>query len=62
MLIRHWHFLTMILTALTLYFARSDWLVPAVLIVLSVVPVAAGTVRLAELASGAAITPENALI
>jgi uncharacterized membrane protein len=39
---------------------RSDWLVPAGLIVLSLVPAAAGTARLAELARGAEITPANA--
>lgn len=58
MLIRHWRFLT----ALMLRFARVGWLVPAALIVFSVVSVAAGIVRLAGLASGAAITPENVLI
>ncbi|MDP9863449.1 MULTISPECIES: DUF2306 domain-containing protein [Streptosporangium] len=40
--------------------AKADWLVPAALIVLSAVPVAAGAVRLAELTGGAEITPENA--
>lgn len=39
---------------------RSDWLIPALLILLSLVPAAAGTVRLDGLASGAAVTPENA--
>ena len=39
---------------------KADWLVPAALIALSFVPVAAGTVRLAELTSGAEITPDNA--
>ena len=39
---------------------KADWLVPAGLMALSVVPVAAGAVRLAELASGAEITPDNA--
>jgi uncharacterized membrane protein len=39
---------------------RSDWLVPAGLIALSLVPTIFGTVRLAQLASGAAITMENA--
>jgi uncharacterized membrane protein len=39
---------------------RSNWLVPAGLIVLSLVPAAAGTARLAELARGAEITPANA--
>ena len=37
----------------------ATWLVPA-LLVLSVVPLAAGAVRLTELASGAEITPANA--
>lgn len=40
--------------------SRRDWLIPAGLIALSLVPAIAGTVRLAQLASGAAITPENA--
>ena len=40
--------------------ARSDWLVPAALIALSFIPVAAGVARLAGLAGGVAITPENA--
>jgi uncharacterized membrane protein len=39
---------------------RSDWLVPAGLVVLSLVPAAAGTARLNALASGTGITPENA--
>jgi uncharacterized membrane protein len=38
---------------------RSDWLVPALLILLSLVPAVAGTARLAQLASGAE-TAENA--
>ncbi len=40
--------------------ARADRLVPAALIALSVIPVAAGVVRLGELTGGAEITPENA--
>jgi uncharacterized membrane protein len=40
--------------------AKSDWLIPAGLIALSLVPAIAGTVRVSQLASGAAITPENA--
>jgi uncharacterized membrane protein len=36
------------------------WLVPAGLILLSAVPVAAGAFRVAELSAGAQITPENA--
>lgn len=40
--------------------SKSDWLIPAALIVLSLVPALAGTARVAQLASGAEITPENA--
>ncbi len=39
---------------------RADWLVPVPLIGLGVVPAIAATARLAELANGAEITPENA--
>lgn len=39
---------------------KADWLLPAGLIALTFIPVAAGAVRLTELASGAAITPANA--
>jgi uncharacterized membrane protein len=39
---------------------KGDWLIPASLIALSMVPAIAGTVRLAQLAGGAEITPENA--
>ncbi len=39
---------------------RADWLVPAGLILLSVVPAVAGAARLASLATGARITAENA--
>lgn len=39
---------------------RTDWLLPAGLIVLSLVPAIAGTARLAQVAGGAAVTPENA--
>lgn len=39
---------------------RSEWLIPAMLILLSLVPAIAGTARVAELASGAAVTPANA--
>ncbi len=38
----------------------SDWLIPSALIALSLVPAVAGTARLAQLAGGANITPENA--
>lgn len=39
---------------------RVDWLIPASLLALGIVPAIAGALRLAELGSGAAITPENA--
>jgi uncharacterized membrane protein len=39
---------------------RSDWLVPAALVALSLVPAVAGTVRLADLAGSGVVTPENA--
>jgi uncharacterized membrane protein len=39
---------------------KAGWLVPAGLVLLGLVPVLAGGVRLAEIASGAAITPANA--
>lgn len=39
---------------------RSDWAIPALLIALSLVPAVVGTARLAELARGASVTPENA--
>ena len=39
---------------------RSDWLIPAALILLSLVPAIAGTARLAQLASGAQVTAANA--
>lgn len=40
--------------------AKRIWPVPTGLIVLSLVPVTAGAVRVTELSSGAAVTPENA--
>jgi uncharacterized membrane protein len=40
--------------------SRADWLIPLGLIALSLVPAIAGSVRLSQLAGGAAITPENA--
>jgi uncharacterized membrane protein len=40
--------------------ARRGWLVPAALILLSAVPVAAGAVRLVKLAVGGEVTPDNA--
>ena len=39
---------------------RSDWLVPTLLILLSLVPAIAGTARLAQLAGGAKVTAANA--
>lgn len=39
---------------------KSDWLIPAGLVVLSLVPALAGTVRLGQIANGAAVTAENA--
>ena len=39
---------------------RSDWWIPTLLIVLSLVPAIAGTARLAQLAGGAKVTAANA--
>jgi uncharacterized membrane protein len=39
---------------------KSDWLIPAGLIALSVAPIIGGAARLAELGGGAPITPDNA--
>lgn len=39
---------------------RRDWMIPAGLILMSLVPAAAGTARLAELARGAMVTAANA--
>jgi hypothetical protein len=39
---------------------KADWLIPAGLILLSMVPAIAGTARVTQLASGAEVTPENA--
>jgi len=41
-------------------YKKSDWLIPAGLIALAFIPVVAGMVRLAMLAGGAPVTPENA--
>ncbi len=38
----------------------TEWLIPAALLLLSAVPIAAGSFRLAELTGGGAVTPENA--
>jgi uncharacterized membrane protein YozB (DUF420 family) len=40
--------------------ARSDWLVPGGLMLLTAVPAIAGALRVAELTGGAQITPDNA--
>lgn len=40
--------------------AKRDWLVPALLLGLTAVPVVAGAFRLAELSVGAKVTPDNA--
>jgi uncharacterized membrane protein len=40
--------------------ARTEWLIPAGLLLLSFVPVAAGAFRVTQLTVGADITPENA--
>jgi len=40
--------------------SRVEWLIPVGLIALSIIPLLAGVVRLAELSSGATITIENA--
>ena len=39
---------------------KSNWLVPAGLVMLSLVPAIAGTARVAQLASGGEVTPDNA--
>lgn len=39
---------------------RPDWLVPGLLVLLSLVPAVAGTARLAEIARGAEVSPANA--
>lgn len=41
-------------------YTKADWLIPAGLIALAFIPVAAGTARLVMLADGAPVTPENA--
>jgi uncharacterized membrane protein len=44
----------------TKHASRSEWWIPAALILLSLVPAVAGTARLTDLAEGGAVTPENA--
>ena len=39
---------------------KSDWIIPAALLALSLVPAIAGSVRVAELTGGAEVTPANA--
>ena len=39
---------------------KKDWLIPIGLVLLSLVPMAAGATRIVELSSGTEITPENA--
>ena len=39
---------------------KADWLIPAGLLALSVIPIAAGSVRLMQLGSGVEVTAENA--
>ena len=39
---------------------RSDWLIPAGLIALSIIPIAGGTFRLVQLGGGAELTPDSA--
>lgn len=48
------------MSATTTFWTKSDWRIPVALIALSLVPALAGTARLAQLAGGANITPENA--
>ncbi len=45
---------------MTISSTKPGWLVPAALIMLSAIPVAAGALRVAQLAGGAGITPDNA--
>jgi uncharacterized membrane protein len=40
--------------------SRTDWLIPAGLVLLSLIPMLAGGVRLAQLGTGVEITPDNA--
>ena len=53
----HHHTIAMSTTTST---RRAEWLIPASLILLSMVPAVAGTMRLAELSSGAEVTAANA--
>ena len=40
--------------------SKAEWLIPAALLLLSAVPVAAGAFRLTQLTGGAEVTPDNA--
>jgi uncharacterized membrane protein len=40
--------------------SRADWLLPAALLALGLIPIAAGTVRLLALGGGAPVTPDSA--
>lgn len=40
--------------------AKADWFIPAGLIALSIIPIAAGAFRIVEIGSGAKVTPDNA--
>lgn len=46
--------------SMTMTRTRSQWRVPAALVLLSFVPALAGTVRVAQLAGGGQVTPDNA--
>lgn len=48
------------LTRLIIRIYTTEWLSPAVLVFLSLVPIAAGAARMTQLVGGAEITPENA--
>ena len=39
---------------------RTEWLMPGALLALSAIPMAAGTIRMLQIGTGAEITPENA--
>ncbi len=39
---------------------RADWLIPAGLVTLSAIPTVAGVVRVAQLAAGMEVTPDDA--
>lgn len=39
---------------------KADWIIPAGLIALSLIPTIAGTLRIVELGIGTEVTPDNA--